>query len=77
MSYEDLATAVLWQGVNDYRAAIKKLHSEDPEAVEIGKRSIAMLEKFFLSEWGELLSNDMGAVIIERLHREQVDEYLK
>lgn len=74
MSYEDLAIAVLWQGVNDYRASIKQLHSDDPETAKRGEANISVLEKFFLSEWGEYLSDYKGAIIVERLRREREDK---
>ena len=61
--YELLAIAIIQQAVNDYRLALK-----GNNAANINK-----LERFFLSEWGQLLSHDTGAEII-RLTKKQAAE---
>ena len=50
-----LRTAILNQAALDYRNGNDKQRT--------------VLEDWFLSEWGQFLSNDMGEVIIERLKR--------
>lgn len=51
---ENLRVAILQQAVKDYIAALR--YNSDNEAYR--------LEKFFTSEWGELLSNNHGDFII-------------
>ncbi len=50
-----LRSAILNQAAIDYR--------------EGGRRTRENLEKWFLSEWGQFLSNDMGEIILERLQK--------
>ena len=55
--YDLLAIAIVNQAAEDYRLA------RDPN-------EILALERFFLSDWGDLLSFDKGAYILERLQKE-------
>ena len=50
-----LRSAILNQAAIDYR--------------EGNKKQKEVLEKWFLSEWGQFLSNDMGEIILERLQK--------
>lgn len=50
-----LRAAILNQAAIDYR--------------EGNKKQKEVLEKWFLSEWGQFLSNDMGEIILERLQK--------
>lgn len=51
---ENLRVAILFQAIKDYKFALR--HNRQNE--------VYLLEKFFLSEWGELLSNYHGDYII-------------
>jgi hypothetical protein len=51
---ENLRVAILQQAAKDYISALR--HNEGAQAYR--------LEKFFKSEWGELLSNNHGDFII-------------
>lgn len=60
--YKALADGILAQGIKDYTYALKR----DDERV---KREC---ESFFLSDWGQMLSEGMGEHIIKRV-RELVE----
>ena len=62
-NYEYLMVAIVQQAVKDYRFALKKNN----------KKQMTRLEKWFLGDWAQLLSNDMGEIIIQKC-REQVGE---
>ena len=62
-NYETLMIAILQQAAKDYRTALKRKN----------KKQAARLEKWFMSDWAQLLSNDMGEIIIKKC-REQVGE---
>lgn len=53
--YQALRVAILRQAIKDYKRALKQKNAGQ----------IKRLERFFLSEWGELLSNNNGDVIIK------------
>lgn len=55
-NYEYLMIAILQQAAKDYRTALKRKN----------KKQIAYLEKWFMGDWAQLLSNDMGEIIIEK-----------
>lgn len=54
-NYKNLAIAILYQAAKDYQSAL---------ATNDEKR-IAYFEKWFVGDWAQLLSDDMGEVIIE------------
>ena len=56
---ELLREAILKQAVKDYRFALK---TKNPYA-------IATLERFFLSDWGQLLSYNKGGYIIRTVRK--------
>lgn len=58
--YEELRCAIVLQAVKDYRKALKYGKPHEAKA----------LEKWFLSEWGQLLSRDNGAYIIEKVKQD-------
>lgn len=58
--YEELMCAIVLQAVKDYRKALK--HGTPREVLD--------LENWFLGEWGQLLSNDNGAYIIEKVKQD-------
>ncbi len=62
-NYEYLTIAIVQQAVKDYRYALKRNN----------KKQVARLEKWFLGDWAQLLSNGMGEIIIKKC-REQVGE---
>ncbi len=69
--YEKLANAIILQAVSDYRAALKKVkkNPKNREAIE----GALQLEKFFRSEWYQVLTSVDGEYLIEKL-REEVSE---
>jgi hypothetical protein len=62
-NYENLAIAILQQAAKDYRTALKNKN----------KKRAASLEKWFMSDWAQLLSNDMGEIIIKKC-RDQIGD---
>lgn len=54
--YEGLRVAILQQAAKDYTAALK----------EGDEREAASIERFFLGDWGQLLSGDKGELIIAK-----------
>lgn len=50
-----LQTAILQQAVSDWKYGDKQTKED--------------LESWFLSEWGQFISNDMGEIIIENLKK--------
>lgn len=62
-NYEHLTIAIIQQAAKDYRSALKRKN----------KKQIAALEKWLMSDWAQLLSNDMGEIIIKKC-REQVGD---
>lgn len=59
--YELLCIAVTNQAAEDYRRVLKR-GINSPEAIA--------LEKWFLSDWGDLYCFGMGDVILEKLQKE-------
>lgn len=57
--YELIRAAILKQAVKDYKSALKWGRH----------REIATLERFFRSDWGQLLSYNHGEYIIENCKR--------
>lgn len=57
--YENLRQGILKLAVKDYKSALKS----DNRGKKIS------LERFFRSEWGQFLSNDMGEEIIKMCRR--------
>lgn len=58
--YENIRCAILRQAVKDYKKALR-----------CGNRAeIKKLEKFFLGDWGEFLSINNGAQIIEKVRKD-------
>lgn len=54
--YRRLAAAVVHQAVLDYRAAAKDFDIDKMDA----------LEKWFVSDWAQLLSDDLGGIIAKK-----------
>ena len=55
-NYELLRIAILSQAVKDYRKALRKKD----------EAKINYFERWFLSDWGQYLSEDIGEAIIEK-----------
>ena len=66
--YETLANAVILQAFRDYRTARKKLkyHPKNKDA----KLMIEDCERFFRSDWFEVLTDVDGRLILSRLKKE-------
>lgn len=60
-SYGNVRLAIIQQAIEDYRRALRKNDYRDIKA----------LERWFLSEWGEMLSGDNGAYIIEKVKNQE------
>ena len=62
--YINLIIAIIEQATKDYKNALR------------GKKSqrIKECERFFLSEWGQLLTHENGEHIIKRCRREVAEE---
>lgn len=58
--YDLLFSAIIKTAINDYKRALK--HNK--------RGQIRQLENFFLSDSGEVLSNNNGANIIKRVRKE-------
>lgn len=63
--YDDLATAIVKSAASDYKRELKKSKSN-------GKKTQRAkdIERFFLSEWCDLLSHGQGRVIMRRIKKE-------
>lgn len=70
-AYEYLRFGILKQAVVDYKKALKRRDSgKSPTAIY----SVKALEIFFLSSWGQFLSNNNGKYIIEKVNQEHEKE---
>ena len=66
--YERLANAIVLQAVADYRAALKKV-KHNPGSKDAIHEAL-QLEKFFRSQWYEMLTKVDGEYLIRRLQEE-------
>lgn len=62
-----LAAAILRVAAIDYEKALRR-QMEEQESLEINK-VVRRLERFFLSDWGQLLSDYRGELIIEKCRK--------
>ena len=58
--YDNIRHAIIHQAIKDYEKAL----------FYDNQQKIKALERWFLSEWGEMLSEHNGAYIIERVRKE-------
>ena len=58
-AYERLRIAIVWTAVRDYKTALKKRNYH----------RIRKLERWFKSEWGEMLCGGKGQYIIEQCRK--------
>ena len=72
MGYDDLAAAIIYQAVKDYRRALKKQESTKEDVRAIGRGQEVAVMAFFRSPWCEFLAGgvDMDA-FIERLEKDK------
>ena len=63
-----LEAAILAVATEDYKEALRR-QREGADSLKVDK-AVRKLEKFFLSEWGQLLSGDLGELIIEKCRQE-------
>lgn len=71
-NYENLANAIVLQAARDYRQILRwmRQHPDSKRA----KSDAAALERFFHSQWYELLTNLDGDVLIAKLREEVLSE---
>lgn len=69
--YEKLANAIILQAVSDYRRALRKVkkNPKNRDAID----GALQIERFFRSEWYQVLTSVDGEYLIEKL-REEVSE---
>lgn len=72
-----LATAVMWQAANDYRAARWRYANYKGIDKELAAAEIEELERFFRSKRGELYSFGQAENILEQLKNEPIPKKLK
>ena len=66
-AYQDLANAIVKQAVEDYRKALKgKSYRRDKETAPV----LREIEKFFKSDYFEMLTKVKGDFLIEKLRKE-------
>lgn len=66
--YEALANAIVLQAVNDYRAALKKVKKNPNNRTALDEA--LQIERFFRSQWYQVLTSVDGEYLIDRLRRE-------
>ena len=69
--YERLANAIVLQAVMDYRAALRRL-KKNPDRKEL-LDTVMIIEKFFHSEWYQILTNVDAAYLINKIRKEIVE----
>lgn len=69
---EGLETAILKVAAEDHKEALIKQATEmEPLKTQ---KEVRKLERFFLGPWGQLLSNNLGELIIEKCKQEVHNE---
>lgn len=66
--YEALANAIVLQAVNDYRAVLKKVKKNPNNRTALDEA--LQIERFFRSQWYQVLTSVDGEYLINRLRRE-------
>ena len=66
--YEALANAIVLQAVNDYRAVLKKVKKNPNHRTALDEA--LQIERFFRSQWYQVLTSVDGEYLINRLRRE-------
>lgn len=70
-AFEDLANAIILSAVDDYKRALIR-QRRHPES-ESARRDVGELEKFFYSDWYEVLT-DLNPSYLIRKMKEAIDE---
>lgn len=70
--YQSLANAIVIQAAKDYRRALRKL-KKYPNNTD-AKRTVADCERFFHSDWYEILTNVKAEYLIRKLREEVENE---
>lgn len=65
--YQTLANAIIELAVKDYRKALK-IYYLHPQKLQY-RQDVEALERFFTSQWFELLTNLDGRSIVSRVRR--------
>lgn len=71
--WEDFANAIIVQAANDYRKAREKLHDNPEDRMAIAEKK--SIERFFHSNWYEVLTTVDGQYILNRLNNEPPGYY--
>ena len=66
--YEELANAIILQAVQDYRRALRALR-RNPSIV-LAEDVKTEVERFFLSDWFQALTNIDGEYMVKKLQEE-------
>lgn len=66
--YEALANAIVLQAVNDYRTVLKKVKKNPNNRTALDEA--LQIERFFRSQWYQVLTSVDGEYLINRLRRE-------
>ena len=72
--WENLATSIVMQAVEDYRRVIRGKRILEQGKEHNRKKIIEEIEEFFLSDWFYILTNVDGQTILKRLRREYYNE---
>lgn len=76
-----LQVAIVKQTADDYRKAYRKWlklkRNGKAEEIRHARDRCVALEKWFFSDWGALLCNDLGGVIIKKIQREEEQQIAK
>lgn len=66
--YEALANAIVLRAVDDYRIALKKVKKNPNNRIAFDEA--LQIERFFRSQWYQVLTSVDGEYLINRLRRE-------
>lgn len=69
-AYENLANAIVLSAVNDYKSALIR-QKRNPDSVSAAE-DVKHLEKFFYSDWYEMLTNLDASYLIRKM-KEMID----
>ena len=67
-NYQNLANAIILQAVKDWRDAVRRLKKKPNNKQALEEKEAC--EKFFLSEWFDILTDIYGADLLRKLKEE-------
>lgn len=67
--WQKLANAIVEQAVKDYRIAQARVKA-NPQNADHAKAEVRKLERFFRSDWFEVLTDVDGRLVLSRLKKE-------